>query len=137
MNKTWYAAAVETLAVLRERFPAAFAPQKQQWRWPLKVGIRDDIVSAAPDLEAKNIGRALRYYVSHPAYQKMMVAGKTRIDLDGKPVGVVTEAEVAHKAKPATPKSKPVAPPQKPKRLTLTDLKEAARRRATSEGARP
>jgi ProP effector len=121
----------ETLAVLRQRFPAAFAPLHQGWRWPLKIGIHADIASAAPDLTPENISQALCFYIRYSAYQKMLVTGRPRIDLDGKPVGVVTEAEAAKapkpKARPAMPKPEP-APKQK--RLSLTDLKEAARRRA-------
>ena len=63
----------------------------------------------------------------------MLVAGRPRIDLDGKPAGVVTEAEAARAPKPVVQKPEPAAPAPKPepkKRLSLTDLKEAARRRA-------
>jgi ProP effector len=137
MNKAWHTAAIETLDILRERFPCAFAPQRQAWRAPLKIKIRDDILAAAPDLDAKSIARAMRFYVLHPAYQRSLVPGAKRIDLDGKRVGIVTEIEAAHaqrkpKPEPAALRSEPAAPAPKPepkKRLSLSDLKAAAAQR--------
>jgi len=71
--------------------------------------------------------------------------GAWRLDLDGKPAGVVTADEEAHakatlagikarkEARTATAKAvaQPVIP-QSPKRLSLTDLKAAALARKTS-----
>jgi len=85
-------AARAALAVLCERWPLCF---KLDDRKPLKVGIFADIVAAlgvgAPPRHV--IGAALRAYTQPPAYLGSMVIGAARIDLDGTPAGIVTEAE--------------------------------------------
>jgi sRNA-binding protein len=73
------------LSVLAEFFPCFLDVRR-----PLKIGIRADLVAQAPVTEAE----ALRRYCNTRSYLCAMVAGEDRVDLDGKPVGVVTAEEV-------------------------------------------
>ena len=128
-NNIDFEIATRTLSILRERFPACFAPRQQGWRWPLKLKIHQDIASAAPDLVQDDISHALSLYIRHLYYQRMLTAGRSRIDLSGKPVGIVTEAEASTTPKPRPPAPKAEPTPPKPKRLSLGDLKAAAQQR--------
>src|SRR5437867_11604080 len=85
--------AAETLAILAETFPQAFALKGR--RRPLKIGIDRDLLHAAPDLAAGMIKQALRLYVGAPQYQRALVDGAERIDLTGAPVGAVSAQEAA------------------------------------------
>jgi len=88
--------ALETLAVLAERFPQAFVLKGP--RRPLKVGIDRDLGVAAADLSRNVIMRALRYYVSSSSYQLALAQSRERVDLTGAPAGVVSiEATVSAK----------------------------------------
>jgi sRNA-binding protein len=100
-------------------------------RRPLKVGIdRDLIVELAGVATAAEIKHALRVYTANKVYRSKLRAGATRYDLAGMPAGIVTqEHAIAADPKPAV-KPKPVTPPS-PKRLSLSDLREAAQRRKT------
>jgi sRNA-binding protein len=127
--------AAKTLDVLRERFPACFAPLTQRHRWPLKVGVHIDIQAAVPDLSSVAIRQALGFYTGAAGYLELMTAGRPRIGLDGRPAGpAVSEADAAkakailqkHKNTPRKAPQKPVAPPARP-RLTIADLKAAAK----------
>ena len=128
------AAAINTLLMLRQRFPAAFARLDLTRRQPLKIGIRNDIIAAVPEIAATEIGLALKIYAGHVSYLSQCVEGAARIDLDGEPAGVVTATEAAYAAKLVakikrgrpTPVPPPASPPQ---RLTLAALKEAAAKR--------
>lgn len=88
-------AAVETLLILRQRFPAVFAYLNAPARRPLKVGIHADIIAAVPEIDAIAVRRALRVYCTGRAYRENCVAGAVRIDLDGKPAGIVAACEAA------------------------------------------
>src|SRR5262249_8236614 len=139
-SQEWKATAVKTLAILCERFPACFAPAKQGHRWPLKIGINKDIVAAAPGLSPVEIGRALAFYCNGRSYRQSMVAGRARIDLTGAQAGVVTEDEAAY-ALQLLPKrrikqTRPVQPPAPArKKVTLSDLRESARKRTAFGGS--
>lgn len=80
--------------VLAERFPLCFAPQGAPKR-PLKVGIYADIRAAVPDLSSRKLVCALRDYTAGPLYLRGLVAGATRVGLDGEPAGEVTAEEEA------------------------------------------
>ena len=89
-------AAVETLLILRQRFPAVFAYLNAPARRPLKVGIHVD--HRQPPCRKSTpiaIRRALRVYCTGRAYRENCVAGAVRIDLDGKPAGIVAACEAA------------------------------------------
>jgi hypothetical protein len=125
-------------------------------RRPLKIGIHADIAAALDGaITPSELGVALRFYTDNEGYLRAL-RGVPRIGLDGEPAGVVTESEAQHakalliarrQKKPAavTGPHAAVPPAQQPptvKRLTLTDLKAAARqafsarRRAMSSGQR-
>jgi ProP effector len=141
--------AIETLSVLRERFPAAFADLNDRRRQPLKVGIHADIVAALPELDAAAIRCAMRFYVCGFRYQYSVVEGAARIDLNGNAVGIVSADEAEHarltvqgvKAKRRasdSTRSAPLVTPEKPqpKRLGLADLRAAvAQRKLSAQGA--
>jgi sRNA-binding protein len=68
----------------------------------------------------------MRVYVRNRVYRDRLYVGAIRIDLDGKPAGVVTVEEVPNKA--TTPSVTTII--QKPRRLSLDDLRQAARQRS-------
>src|SRR5437879_4929980 len=84
--------ALETLAVLAERFPQAFVLKGP--RRPLKIGIDRDLAVAATGLVSTAIKQALRYYVASSSYQLALAQGHERVDLAGARAGIVS-VEVA------------------------------------------
>src|SRR5438105_7641104 len=88
--------ALETLAVLAERFPQAFVLKGP--RRPFKIGIDRDLAVAATDVSSTAIKQALRYYVASSSYQLALAQSRERVDLTGAPAGVVSiEATVSAK----------------------------------------
>jgi ProP effector len=79
----------QTIAVLCERFPLAFMPSGAP-KIPLKIGIREDIIAACPDLPPDQIAIAMRDYCSGPRYLFSQVTDAVRVGLDGVVVGSVT-----------------------------------------------
>ncbi len=147
-SRAWRAARIDTLLILRQRFPNAFARLNDYRRRPLKIGVHLDIRAAIPDLDPIEISRALRYYVADVRYHRAVVEGAERIDLDGNPAGTVTAAEAENskrsvagmEAKLAQRRSRadstPPATALAPKRLSLSDLKTAAAsRKLSAQGA--
>jgi ProQ/FINO family len=130
----YYAAALNTLVTLRQRFPLAFARLNARKRPPLKVGIRDDIIAAAPEIDGIELGRALRLYTGGRAYVENCVAGAQRIGLDGQVAGIVTAGEARWPPKGTPPQAAPAPAPTPPPRLTLAGLKEAAMKRKLAAG---
>jgi hypothetical protein len=94
---------------------AALYPACFNWKQPrpLKIGIREDLLAAGHD--QKKLHRALAKYCSYWRYLKATQTGTPRIDLQGQPVGAVTEAEEAMaKAKLTgtwTPPNRPASTP--------------------------
>lgn len=84
--------AEQTRELLVERFPRCFMPKGKR-KLPLKVGIYQDVRSAAPDISARRLKDALHDYTTGRTYLRALVAGAHRVDLDGWPDGVVTTAE--------------------------------------------
>ena len=133
-----------TLTLLAGKYPAVFVLLESK-RKPLKLGIRDDVIAALPELKPNHVGTALHAYTGTPGYLMRVVEGAERIGLDGQAVGVVTAGEAAHAVKllefaraqrvPKMPESTtmtksviaPAEPP--PKRLGLADLRRAAQAR--------
>jgi ProP effector len=137
----------EIIGALAELFPQTFVPHAWMPHRPLKCGIRHDLAGV---LTGEELHLALRWYVNRLMYQRALVAGAARVDLDGKPVGSVSEEHaagakhlVAKRIKRAEAKiaarqtKKPeranksewIAPPATPtvsRRLSLADLKAAA-----------
>jgi ProP effector len=129
-------AAINTLLMLRQRFPSAIARLDLPSRRPLKVGIRDDIAAAMPEIAAADIGLALKIYTGHSAYLGQCTEGAARIDLDGEAAGSVTMQQAAYAAELMAKirrKRRPTSPPASmapSKKISLSDLKAAARKRA-------
>jgi sRNA-binding protein len=63
----------------------------------LKVGIHKDLAEKYPDVPKKTIRHFVNGYVYHPAYLRLSAVAQTsRIDLDGRISGVVTEDQAQH-----------------------------------------
>lgn len=86
--------------LLRAYFPNCFKSMKEVQ--PLKVGIKQDLVlrlSTISQLVTEDkvcMIKSLAYYVNTHAYHKSVVPGRERVDLDGKPAGLVTEEEARY-----------------------------------------
>jgi sRNA-binding protein len=80
--------AEKTLAELRERYPKAF-PLDPEAVMPLMLHVHKKLIAAGYDRKA--VSAALGQYVNAPAYLKTLAAGKPRVNLDGEPVGFVSE----------------------------------------------
>jgi ProP effector len=120
-----------TIALLCERWPKCFVMFPQR-RKPLKIGIHKDI--PADLIEPEILKRALRFYVGNVGYLSAMKPGAARIDLNGDPVGEVSEGDARGsqsvlilRRKRKQEKEKPPAPP--PPRDGLAALREAAMKR--------
>jgi ProP effector len=140
---------IKTITLLAQTFPACFAVYERR-RKPLKIGIHADVVAAMADVvPSTEIAAALRYYTRAIHYQRALVLGGVRVDLDGNAAGVVTpeqEADawekrrkwVARKANVAAARALEKAALEaaaRPKQVTLADLKAAARERAARQSA--
>jgi sRNA-binding protein len=77
------------IAALAALFPAAFCAEPWQAHRPLKVGIGNDLVARGV-LGPREINAALKRYVDRLMYQKCLVAGGARIDLEGNVAGEVS-----------------------------------------------
>jgi ProP effector len=98
----------------------------------------------------RDLSNALRIYVSNPRYLKALVVGADRVDLNGMPAGTVTgehaaiaEAqykrqrekwEAKQKQAVVAPLAEPLKPvadvtPSGPRRISLADLRAAAKAR--------
>ena len=144
----------QAIELLCHKFPACFV-QFERRRRPLKVEIVDDIQARLGDrIDRELLGRALRYYTRNTFYRMSQQPGAPRIDLDGNESGTVSEADAASAARdvagrkaaaakkqqqtvrpPPGPEFTPeivAAPPppaEPPRPASLSDLREAAKRR--------
>lgn len=89
------------LAALQAAFPLAFPADPAQIR-PLAIGICQTLfawIRDRPDLTEIGIKRALSQHCGRDRYQRALVAGAMRIDLDGREVTPVTpDAQVRAEA---------------------------------------
>jgi ProP effector len=83
-----------TIVELVLAFPAAFTGDTASVR-PLKLGIKEDLYAKC-DMSHRRITAALRSYCNSVDYLMATAQGAVRIDLDGRPAGIVTEAEAEH-----------------------------------------
>ena len=129
VDKEQYEANGATIALFAARWPRCFSVYEARRR-PLKVGIHLEIIAALDGIVTPaQVGAALRLYVCNRVYRCRSYAGATRIDLEGNAAGVVTP-EQAKKIKVKAKKPETIAVmPVSPKRITLDDLREAAKRR--------
>jgi len=78
-------------------FPACFKGKGAGDPHPLKIGIHADILARIPDIDPALLHAALRLYVRAPAYQRSVIAGRPRVDIDGQVVqAAITPRETAH-----------------------------------------
>jgi ProP effector len=126
----------QVLELLCARFPRTFA-RDPAGRVPLKRGIDRDLVARLDGAVSRSaLKRALGAYTADPGYHTKLIEGAARIDLDGNAAGTVTAGEAAYALRPKPAKVEPLrratptapVPPQ-PKRLSLDDLRRAARQR--------
>jgi ProP effector len=129
-----------TLALLAQKWPACFSIYERN-RKPLKVRIRDDILAELGDMiSPAELALALGCYVANRVYRSRLVAGAVRIDLNGEPAGTVSEKDATHFARitrrrlnqlaAKSAAAKPIIITPAPlKRLSLSDLREAAKER--------
>ncbi|WP_246592220.1 ProQ/FINO family protein [Aminobacter anthyllidis] len=73
---------------LSAKWPAAFNPKAPR---PLKIGIHHDIRVLDGELSDDELRRALLAYTKMAKYLARLNAGAPRVNLDGKPAGVVSE----------------------------------------------
>jgi sRNA-binding protein len=121
-------AAVITL--LAERFPKTFFVYEGR-RKPLKLRIDLDLqVALAGAITPDGLHRALRVYCGNGGYLRGTFKGAWRVDLAGNPVSAVTTDEEDNaKQKLAAMEAKRARRMAQQKRLSLADLKAAARAR--------
>ncbi|WP_245951938.1 ProQ/FINO family protein [Mesorhizobium loti] len=122
---------------LSAKWPAAFNPKAPR---PLKIGIHHDIRVLDGGLSDDELRRALLAYTKMAKYLARLDAGAARVNLDGKPAGVVSDADAAtakallcarkdkQKGKQTPePRVEPQAPPKpKPKRTAVFKAKNTA-----------
>ena len=84
------------VSLLAEKWPCCFSII-ESGRRPLKLGIRDEVLAGLGGaISAGKVSAALRWYVSSPEYQRRLVHGAWRVDLNGNPVGIVSQEDEAH-----------------------------------------
>ena len=105
------------LVQLSLRFPKAFAVFNAERR-PLKIGITEDLIAAAPDIDQALLRAAVRHYCRWPDYLSASVAGAVRVDLNGEPAGVLNAGEAAFARKKLTERK--LAKPRPPKPCSAT-----------------
>ena len=122
----------QILELLCERFPGTFARNPAE-RQPLQRGIDRALVACLGGIVSRSaLKRMLSIYTACPEYRATLIEGAARIDLDGNPAGAVSAREAAYALAPRPAKTKPTPstpPAPKPKRLSLDDLRRAARQR--------
>jgi ProP effector len=74
------------------QFPNCFKPAGES-RLPLKIGIRQDIMGALPDVSRNDLKLTLSNYVRDKSYREAMIKGAMRVDLDGNPTTAITKEE--------------------------------------------
>jgi ProP effector len=77
------------IARLAELYPSCFRKPRR----PIKIGVHNDIIARDPELRPSLIASALKTYTRSLGYLETLKAGEARIDLEGNPVGTVTEAD--------------------------------------------
>ena len=146
-KKRKYIEALAAIEVLETRWPKTFF-LNQMHRKPLKVGIHDDLLAAGVELTPSALSNALRTYCGNRFYLQQLRVGAGRIDLEGAIVGYVNSVDakcasdelrrrrylkaVQQEAAAATsPVHGSPAPMSErpPRRLSLADLRAAARER--------
>jgi ProP effector len=74
---------------LAETFPACFMSAGAA-KFPLRIGIYHDVLAQRPDLDCQQLHNALGDYTSEVEYLMAMTENAVRIDLNGRPAGLVS-----------------------------------------------
>jgi ProP effector len=82
------------VALFAERFPATFSTNLELIK-PIAIGVRQAIQLQCPDNAPKALRLAIGVYCSHLSYQRALIAGAARIDIDGNPSGIVSQGAEA------------------------------------------
>jgi sRNA-binding protein len=90
-----HGAALQTLGVLAELFPAAFVAERWKPHKPLKIGIHQDLVDRGVLLPSE-CRAVFSQYCSRLMYLRALAGGGPRFDVDGNPAGEVTPAEIKY-----------------------------------------
>ena len=91
------------ISLLAEKWPSCFSII-ESGRRPLKLGIRGDVLAALDGaISTGKVSAALRWYVSSPEYQRRLLHGAWRVDLNGRPAGAVSQGDEARRLDCATP----------------------------------
>ncbi|MDD5228069.1 MAG: ProQ/FINO family protein [Methylococcales bacterium] len=86
----------KTLNTLIELFPNTFFNNDKEKTKPLKCGIRHEILAQYPEHFDKNVLRvAMGFYCSRKHYFKSVLTNTSRLDLEGKLCGEITEENKA------------------------------------------
>jgi ProP effector len=139
----------------KDFWPKAFAVYERR-RGPLKLGVHLDIAAALKGaISDAEIKVAPRAYTGHAGYLLACREGASRVDRDGTPAGTVIADESAHAAEklallrkrsaarhqatqataPGSAVEKSIESKPTPRRLSLADLRAAARARREAGSA--
>jgi ProP effector len=119
---------------LAQRFPTCFQVYQGRRR-ALKIGIHEDIRAVLNgEIAPEDLSTALHRYTSNDVYLDNLRTGTARIDLSGKPAGLVTTKEALFAQKILDRRKKQRAARKKPpapsvKRDSLAELKAAGAKR--------
>ena len=84
----------DVIMELVSKYPLALSLHRS--KKPLAIGIHQQLFTADTGLSRKSIRLALAAYVRRSSYLKAIVAGVSRVNLDGSNAGLVTESEVMY-----------------------------------------
>jgi hypothetical protein len=89
---------LQTRCELVKRFALAFMGFGAA-KIPLMIGIDAAVFEAAPDINRHDLINALTDYCAGASYQRALIAGADRVNLDGQVVGTVTVGHEEHAKK--------------------------------------
>jgi len=85
----------DVIAKLAKRYPNCFVAEQWGPHKLFAIGIREALQSDGIALSERELCYVLKQYATRIMYLRAMVAGSTRVDLQGKPKGVVTREQAA------------------------------------------
>jgi ProP effector len=85
--------AQQIIHALAERYPNCFTAEQWEEHWPLQLGVREALQDDGVALSERELCYALKHYTTRIMYLRAMVAGATRVNLQGRPKGVVTKEQ--------------------------------------------
>jgi len=91
-RKVLHRANMDMRMKLNGLFPMAFRGFGQA-KFPLMVGIYEEVIKAHPHLNRQRTRAAIGNYVGGRTYLRAMIEGNVRVDLHGDPAGLVTASD--------------------------------------------